>query len=70
MEKIPQFLTEVEVARILNVSRATLQQNRWLGRGLAFIKVGRSVRYSLDDLQAFIEANRVATEEGSDGHSR
>ena len=64
MEKIPQFLTEVEVAKILNVSRATLQQNRWLNRGLPFFKVGRSVRYSGDDLQAYIEENRVDPEEG------
>ncbi len=64
MEKIPQFLTEVEVAKILNVSRATLQQNRWLNRGLPFFKVGRSVRYSVDDLQAYIEENRVDPEEG------
>ena len=64
MEKLPQFLSEIEVAKILSISRATLQQNRWLGRGLAFIKIGRCIRYSTDDLQAFIEANRVATEEG------
>ena len=64
MEKLPQFLSEIEVAKILSISRATLQQNRWLGRGIPFLKVGRSVRYAVTDLQAFIEANRVATEEG------
>ena len=64
MEKLPQFLSEIEVAKILNVSRATLQQNRWLNRGIPFIKVGRSVRYAVTDLQAFIEENRVDPEEG------
>ena len=64
MEKLPQFLSEIEVAKILSISRATLQQNRWLNRGLPFFKVGRSVRYSGDDLQAYIEENRVDPEEG------
>ena len=64
MEKLPQFLSEVEVAKILGISCASLQQHRWLGRGIPFIKVGRSVRYSVDDLQAYIEENRVDPEEG------
>ena len=64
MENLPQFLSEAEVAKILSISRASLQQNRWLNRGIPFLKVGRSVRYAVTDLQAFIEANRVATEEG------
>ena len=64
MENLPQFLSEAEVAKILSISRATLQQNRWLNRGIPFLKVGRSVRYAVTDLQAYIEENRVATEEG------
>jgi excisionase family DNA binding protein len=38
-------MTPQEVAEDLHVSTSTLAQWRWLGRGPAWIKVGRHVRY-------------------------
>ncbi len=45
-----------EAARVLGVKQATLQRWRWAGRGPRFIKIGRAVRYALEDLAAFRDA--------------
>ena len=48
-------LTTIEAARFLNLKPATLGQWRWNGRGPRFVKIGRSCRYRLADLEAFLE---------------
>ena len=50
------FLTEREVARILNVSVATVRRARLLGTGVRFRKVGACVRYDLRDVQAYVDS--------------
>jgi len=50
------LLTEQEAAKILAVSPRTLATWRSVGRyRLRFVKVGRSVRYRLEDIEDFIE---------------
>ena len=50
-----QLLTPNQVSRILGVKRHTLAVWRCSGRyKLPFIKVGRLVRYRLEDVQAFL----------------
>ncbi|MFA6498007.1 MAG: helix-turn-helix domain-containing protein [Desulfurivibrionaceae bacterium] len=51
------FTTE-QTAVFLQVQPATLEQWRWNGRGPRFVKIGRSCRYRLADLEAFL-AERV-----------
>jgi len=63
MEKL---LTEQQAAEYLGQSRRTLQQWRWQHRGLKYIKVGRNVRYRLEDLKKFIENNAVDISDGQD----
>lgn len=46
--------TEIEVAQFLRISPLTLKNWRWLGRGPAVTKIGRTVRYSSEDLQTFL----------------
>jgi hypothetical protein len=53
-----RLFTEREAADFLNVSAKTLQRWRWAGHPPAFHKIGATVRYSLVDLRAFIEAGR------------
>lgn len=49
-------LTTPEAAKFLNLQPSTLEQWRWIGgRGPRFVKIGRSVRYRLADLEAFLE---------------
>jgi hypothetical protein len=52
-------LNEKELATILKSSVAKLRRDRWLGRGIPYLKNGRSVRYLETDILKFIEDNRV-----------
>lgn len=61
MSDLPKLLTAKELAEILGVSQETLAQNRYLGQGVPYIKVGARIRYRLDDVIAYLEANRIGT---------
>jgi predicted DNA-binding transcriptional regulator AlpA len=65
----PHSLTEPDGASYIGMSRAFLRQGRQQGRGPAYIKVGRAVRYRVEDLDAWISAHRVETRD-SRGESR
>lgn len=54
---IVDLLTEKEVAAILRVSVSTLQQWRWRGIALPFLKVGSAVRYRRQDLDSYLAAS-------------
>ena len=57
----PQInLRTCEAATYLNVRPATLNQWRWTGQGPNYVKIGRSVRYRITDLEKYLEA-RVFT---------
>jgi predicted DNA-binding transcriptional regulator AlpA len=60
-----ELLTDRQVAKILNCSRAWCQRKRWEGGGPDYLKLGRSVRYRKSDLLAWIDAhtNRRSTSE-------
>lgn len=57
MEK--EFLSEVEIAELLNISIAKLRRDRWLGNGLPFVRIGRTVRYSREQIAKYLEQNTV-----------
>ena len=50
------LMTETEVAKRLNVSRASLRRWRVLKRGPTFMKIGGLVRYRPEDLEAWLDA--------------
>jgi predicted DNA-binding transcriptional regulator AlpA len=54
-------LTERDAAVYLNYSRAYLRVSRRMGRGPAFIRIGRSIRYRIQDLDQWLAAHRVST---------
>lgn len=56
-----KLLTEREIADLLNMSMRTLQEYRFRGIGPRFIKIGRAVRYSPEDVEAYIAARRRAS---------
>ncbi len=62
METTPQYLTEIDVADITKLSLSTLRNDRFHGKGIPYIKIGRSVRYSLQDVTNFMEALKIQTE--------
>ncbi len=66
-----ELLTEQQVAAFLHVTVKALQAWRSRGGGPPFIKLGRGVRYRLEDLEAFVTASRKAStsDNGSDRYS-
>lgn len=51
-----KILSALEAARYLGVAVGTLEVWRSTGRyGIPFLKVGRIVKYRLEDLDAFLE---------------
>ncbi len=56
---VTQLLNTSEAAKFLGVSMAFLERDRWAGAKIPFIKVGsRAVRYSQDDLNAYLDSQR------------
>jgi hypothetical protein len=54
-----RYLNDVEAAKIADLSPQTLRNWRLQGRGPAYVKLGRAVRYSLNDLISWLEGRRV-----------
>ena len=63
MDFQPRYLNETEVSKITGRALSTLRNERFRGEGIPYIKVGRSVRYSLEDLVRFMESRKVKTDE-------
>ncbi len=59
-QKYAALLKPAEAASFLLTSVGTLAQWRYLRRGPAYIKVGRSVAYRLGDLLDYVEQTRVS----------
>ncbi len=54
-----KYLNEKEVSKLTSRSLSTLRNERSLGRGIPYLKIGRSVRYDLIDVHKFMEAHKV-----------
>jgi predicted DNA-binding transcriptional regulator AlpA len=52
--EIEALLDEKEISRILRVSTGTLRAWRCEGRGPRFVKMGQMVRYSRQDVRAWL----------------
>lgn len=59
-----KYVNDVEAAKIAGLSPQTLRNWRQLGRGPNYIKLGRSVRYSLADLISWLESHKIRPEIG------
>jgi predicted DNA-binding transcriptional regulator AlpA len=62
MENV-RFLTEKEVRQMTNRALSTLRNDRFLNRGIPYVKIGRSVRYEMDDVLQFMRSRKVQTED-------
>lgn len=56
---LPVFITDEELAKLSGLSRSYWQKSRVKGGGCPFIKIGRSVRYKLSDVELFLETRKV-----------
>ncbi|MFC1551562.1 helix-turn-helix domain-containing protein [Candidatus Latescibacterota bacterium] len=55
----PTYLTEVQVSEITGFALSTLRNKRFNRVGINYSKIGRSVRYSLDDVIAYMENHKI-----------
>jgi len=56
-----KYITEKEVAEITGRALSTLRNERFLGKGIPYIKIGKSVRYKYEDVIEFMESRRIET---------
>lgn len=60
-----EILTELEAAEYIGMSRSFLSQDRMNGhrigrtKGPIFMKLGRAIRYHINDLNDWLESNRI-----------
>lgn len=58
-----KWLKDTQVAEILNCSVQRLRNDRHLGRGLPYSILGRSVRYSEEEIYKHMEANKIVPDQ-------
>ena len=56
------FMDENAVAATLGISKKTLQQWRFLGRGPKFVKLGRLCRYKKEEIDNHVNSRTVSRE--------
>ncbi|BCZ24846.1 helix-turn-helix domain-containing protein [Mycobacterium senriense] len=57
---LPEVMTSAELAKFMRTTPASLAQDRYLGRGVPFVRFGeRRVRYLRSDVLAYLAANRM-----------
>lgn len=54
-----QAIDERQAASILCRSVQTLRNERFLGKGCPYVKLGRSVRYLIRDIEGYLQRNRI-----------
>ena len=52
---ISPLIKEKMVSELTGMSLATLRNHRWLGKGIPYIKIGRSVRYKESEIMAYLD---------------
>lgn len=59
LQPLPHLMTETEIAKRFQLSVHTLRANRCKGTGFPYHRLGRSVRYDPEEVQAYLKANEV-----------
>lgn len=54
---IEELMTTKQLANVLGLADKTLSNQRVLGTGIPFIKIGNAVRYKRSDVETYIEEN-------------
>jgi len=61
--KQPEWMSPAEASRYLGCTAQHLQNLRARRKGPAFVKFGRLIRYARTDLDAYLVARKVKTDE-------
>ena len=59
MQSNPRYINEKEVSSITGLALSTLRNDRATLRRIPYCKVGRSVRYLMDDVINFMESKKI-----------
>ena len=51
------LIDQTQLAEWLGKSEAWAERSRWDGSGPPFVKIGRSVMYRVEDVEAWLESN-------------
>jgi predicted DNA-binding transcriptional regulator AlpA len=57
-----RYLNEKQVAAITGMALSTLRNARFMGKGIRYTKIGRSVRYRYKDVLDFLKKGAIQTE--------
>lgn len=56
---LPEVATPKQIADYVGSTVQALAQDRYLGRGLPYVRYGGRIRYLRQDVQDYLAANRV-----------
>ena len=59
---LPRLLTQEHLAKYLCKSTSWCERSRWAGTGPKYVKLGRHVRYRVEDVLEWIDSNLQETE--------
>lgn len=59
IDELPVLLTPQELAQLLRTTTNSLAQDRYLGRGVPFVRHGRKVLYARSDVLSYLDKNRA-----------
>ena len=57
-----KLITDIELSEIIGLPVQTIRKHRWLNSGLPYIRIGRSIRYDLEQVEAYLKKYRVTPE--------
>jgi predicted DNA-binding transcriptional regulator AlpA len=57
-----QFVNDRKAAEVLDAATQTMRNWRFQRRGPKYIKIGRSIRYAMSDLLAYMENHKIDPE--------
>jgi len=58
-ESSDRLLRQGEVAKMIGMSEAWLEQSRFRGTGIPYIRLGRAIRYRMSVVQQWLEKHSV-----------
>ena len=61
MEHKIKYMNEKETANLTGLALSTLRNHRSKGCGLPYIKIGKAVRYSFQDIIQYFEGHKIKT---------
>lgn len=56
---LPEISTPKQLSGYTGITEASLAQDRYLGRGIPYTRIGKRIRYLRADVLAYLAANRV-----------